>query len=434
MAKIDDVMLHLKMFLYSKVKLKELLTVFSKAMDYVDIALSNHHLRVACIADDIATAYNMSRQQRMNIFLAAVLHDIGVFSLKEKLELTHYELSSNPHVHAENGYLLIRDFKIFADVADIIRYHHVPWDRGKGQSFRGTEVPLGAHIIHLADRVEILINKELEILGQKDAISRSIRLKSDSLFMPDMVEAFAEVASKECFWFDVSTPEIDKTIELKGLMSDIDLDVSELASISKLYSHIIDFRSRFTAMHSAGVSAVSSLLAQLVGFSAVECQMMSIAGHLHDIGKLSVPTELLEKPGKLTVEEFNVMKRHAYQSYRILGAIKNMETINAWASFHHERIDGAGYPFHLLGRDIPIGSRIMAVSDVFTAVTEDRPYRKGMSVEEALRLLQGLAAQNALDSDIVSISLSYIGELNDVRTALQAKAGNDYCSLRLTTA
>ncbi|MBF0317900.1 MAG: HD domain-containing protein [Nitrospirae bacterium] len=425
-------MLSLMMFLFNKVKLKELLTVFSKAMDYVDRALSNHHLRVACIADDIAAAYNLSKQERVNIFLAAVLHDIGVFSLREKLELTHYELSSNPHVHAENGYLLIKDFTMFADIAKIVRYHHVPWDKGQGQSFRGVEVPVGAHIIHLADRVEILINKELEILGQNDSISRAIRSKNDSLFMPTIVEAFLEVASKECFWFDVSAPEIDKTIELKGLMSDIELDVSELATISRLYSHIIDFRSRFTAMHSAGVSAVSSLLAQLVGFSEVECQMMSIAGHLHDIGKLSVPTELLEKPGKLTVEEFNIMKRHAYQSYRILGAIKNMETINAWASFHHERIDGTGYPFHLPGRDIPIGSRIMAVSDVFTAVTEDRPYRKGMSVQEVLRLLQEMAIQNALDGDIVSIAISYIGELNDVRTALQIKAGDEYCRLRLT--
>ncbi|KJU85577.1 domain HDIG-containing protein [Candidatus Magnetobacterium bavaricum] len=421
------------MFLFSKVKLKELLTVFSKAMDYVDRVLSNHHLRVACIADDIAVAYNVSKQERVNIFLAAVLHDIGVFSLREKLELTHYELGSNPHVHAENGYLLIKDFKMFDDIANIIRYHHVPWDKGKGLSFRGMEVPIGARIIHLADRVEILINKEVEILGQYNSISRAIRSKSDSLFMPDMVEAFLEVASKECFWFDVSATEIDRTIELKGLMSDIELDISELASVSKLYSHIIDFRSRFTAMHSTGVSAVSSLLAQLVGFSEIECQMMSIAGHLHDIGKLSVPTELLEKPAKLTAEEFNIMKRHAYQSYRILGAVKNMETINAWASFHHERIDGAGYPFHLLGKDIPIGSRIMAVSDVFTAVTEDRPYRKGMSEQETLRLLQGMAAQKALDAEIVSIALSYIAELNDVRMALQAKAGSDYCNLRLTT-
>ncbi|MBF0591952.1 MAG: HD domain-containing protein [Nitrospirae bacterium] len=419
--------------MFKMIKLKELLTVFSKSMDYVDSALSNHHLRVACIADDIAAAYNLSRQERVNIFLASVLHDIGVFSLKEKRELTHYELSSNPHLHAENGYLLIRDFKMFADIAHIIRYHHVPWDNGMGQSFGGVEVPIGAHVIHLADRVEILINKEIEILGQKDAISKAICSKSDSLFMPAMVEAFLEVASRECFWFDVSAPEIDKTIELKGLMSDVELDISELAAISRLYSHIIDFRSRFTAMHSAGVSAVASLLAQLVGFSAVECQMMSIAGNLHDIGKLSVPTEILEKPAKLTVEEFNIMKRHVYQSYRVLGSIENMETINAWASFHHERIDGNGYPFHLLGKDIPIGARIMAVSDVFTAVTEDRPYRKGMSVEEALRLLQGMAAQNALDSEIVSIALSYIGELNDVRTALQSKVVNEYCNLNLNT-
>ncbi|MBF0343792.1 MAG: HD domain-containing protein [Nitrospirae bacterium] len=419
------------MFLFKKIRLKHLLTAFSKSMDYVDKALSNHHLRVACIANDIADAFDLPRQDRVNIFLASVLHDIGVFSLKEKLELVNYELK-NPHAHAEKGYILIRDFKMFCDISNIIRYHHVPWDYGKGRFFDEVEVPIGAHVIHLADRIEILINKDQEILSQRDAITKAINSRKNSLFIPEMVEAFIDLASKECFWFDASAPEIDQTIELKGIMSDAEIDIHELVEISKLYSHVIDFRSSFTALHSAGVSAVSSLLAQLVGFSSIECQMMSVAGYLHDIGKLSVPTELLEKQGKLTENEFNIMKHHVYQSYRILASVKNMETINSWASFHHERIDGSGYPFHLRGKDLPIGARIVAVADVFTAITEDRPYRKGMTEEQSLRLLQELAAQNALDSDIVSIAISYIGELNDIRNALQTKANNDYSSIKLS--
>ena len=200
--------------------------------------------------------------------------------------------------------------------------------------------------------------------------------------------------------------------------------------MSKLFSYIIDFRSRFTATHSSGVAASSEALSRLVGFSERECRMMRIAGHLHDLGKLAVPAEILEKPAKLTEDEFNIIRSHTFYTYRILEPIGDLDVINTWGSFHHERLDGSGYPFHHKAQDLSLGSRIMAVADVFTAITEDRPYRKEMPSERALQVLQQMADSSALDSNIVSLLRVHFDEINSSRIAAQAGASKEYQEFR----
>ncbi|MCG6551852.1 MAG: HD domain-containing protein [Candidatus Magnetominusculus sp. LBB02] len=414
-----------------RVKLGSLVVTFSKTLDYVDKTLSNHHLRVAVIADDIAQACGLSSKIRKEIFMAAALHDLGVFSLQEKKKIAEYDLI-NPFVHTEKGYLLIKDFEILRDIAPIVRHHHVRWDDGKGRySDDDEEIHPGAHIIHIADRIEILLNKTAEVLKQKDPIIKAIRSRSNRLFNPQLVEAFGELSQKECFWFDTSYLELDELLLNRDLLPERELDIEDLEEVARLFSHIIDFRSSFTSVHSAGVSAVASALAKLAGFSTLECRLMAIAGHLHDIGKLAVPVEILQKPSKLDDEQMNIMKSHIYYSYRILDSVKGLETINMWASFHHERMDGNGYPFHLNGSSLPMGSRIMAVADVLTAISEDRPYRKGMDVDTALPLLASLGSKNTLDKEIVKLAAANFNYLNKYRQEVQMRVKEEYDKLKV---
>ncbi|MBF0320297.1 MAG: HD domain-containing protein [Nitrospirae bacterium] len=412
-----------------KVKLGALLTSFSKTLDYVDRTLSNHHLRVAIIADDIARAYGLSLQARRDTFIAAALHDIGVFSLTEKLQVAEYDFK-NPFEHAEKGYWLMKDFAVLNNIAPIVRHHHIRWDDGRGRYSGSEEVHQGAHIIHLADRIEILLNKNNEVLRQKDPILRAIKSRSNTLFDPILIETFTDLSEKEYFWFDAAYEEIDELIFNREVLPEKELNIDELEEIARLFSHIIDFRSMFTAVHSAGVSAVACALSKLVGFSSLECRLMAIAGYLHDIGKLTVPTEILEKPARLEAEEMNLMKSHVYYSYRILDSVKGLETINMWASFHHERMDGKGYPFHFMGESLPIGSRIMAVADVLTAISEDRPYRKGMDEDTALFLIEDLGSKNALDREIIKIAKANFNYLNEVRHDVQNRAKEEYLNLK----
>jgi len=158
---------------------------------------------------------------------------------------------------------------------------------------------------------------------------------------------------------------------------------------------------------------------------------MRIAGYMHDLGKLAVPVEILDKPAHLNRNEFNVVRHHSFYTYRILEPIAALKTINTWAAFHHERLDGFGYPFHLREKELPLGSQVMAVADVFTALTEDRPYRRGMKRSDTLKVLDDMRADSALNGQIVSLLGKHYEELDAVRMAAQADARTNYLTMPL---
>jgi HD-GYP domain-containing protein (c-di-GMP phosphodiesterase class II) len=166
---------------------------------------------------------------------------------------------------------------------------------------------------------------------------------------------------------------------------------------------MIDFRSRFTSTHSSGVAASATILAKLFGLTEMEIGLMEIAGNLHDIGKMAIPNQILEKPGKLTREEFAVIRQHTYLTYTILNSIGGIQQIVEWAAFHHEKLDGSGYPFHVDAQKIGIGSRIMAVADIFTALAENRPYREAMDTDGVMGIIRKLSENRQLDSRVVGV-------------------------------
>jgi putative nucleotidyltransferase with HDIG domain len=175
--------------------------------------------------------------------------------------------------------------------------------------------------------------------------------------------------------------------------------------------NIIDFRSHFTATHSAAISTASVKIAEKIGFSDEELEFFRIAGNLHDIGKLSVPNSILEKNGRLTPEEFAVVRQHTYYTYLITKRSGFPREIVEWASFHHEKLNGNGYPFHLKDNKISLGSRIVAVADIFTALTEDRPYRLGMDTNEVLSIIKGMVDNGSLDLFVYEVLAGNIEEI-----------------------
>jgi HD-GYP domain-containing protein (c-di-GMP phosphodiesterase class II) len=162
------------------------------------------------------------------------------------------------------------------------------------------------------------------------------------------------------------------------------------------------------------------MLARRLYFEERECRLLRIAGHLHDMGKVSVPNAILEKEGKLSSPEFDVIRGHAYHTHQILGNIGGFEEITEWASFHHERMDGHGYPFHHKGEALSLGSRIVAVADVFTALMENRPYRKGVDRDTGVRILREFSARGSLDPRIVSVLVDDFEAINKGRAEAEA--------------
>jgi len=397
-------------------------------MDLMDPAIVNHHKQVAYIAYHIGEALGLAPELRRELLMAGALHDIGAFSLKDKLEALSFELE-NPHKHAEAGYSLLRIFKPLEAAAVSIRFHHIPWEEGKGNEFRGKSVPIASHILHLSDRIAVLIDKRKPILLQVDTIRNKIREKTGSLFMPLLVKTFEAISTKEAFWLDLVSQNLFELLSRITDIQSLTLGIDGLVSFSKIISQMIDFRNPFTATHSTSVAMVAEALASLSGFSQKECKLMRAAGYLHDLGKLAVPVEYLEKPGKLSPNEYSIMKAHTYYTYQTLQSIEGLEMVNAWASFHHERLDGSGYPFHLKGEDIPLGSRIMAVADVFTALTEDRPYRKGLSDRETVRILADMAENHALDARVIHTLERNLDKIHAFRAQAQETAATEYHAL-----
>ena len=129
---------------------------------------------------------------------------------------------------------------------------------------------------------------------------------------------------------------------------------------------------------------------------------MRIAGNLHDIGKLTTPEHILEKQGRLDDYEYEIIKQHAYQTYNVLSKIKGLGEISDWASLHHERLNGSGYPFGFEEDKLTKETRLLAIADFFTSIIEDRPYRQGMQKQKAIHLLQNQAKVGLLDEDIVA--------------------------------
>lgn len=407
------------------VPLFDIVMCLSNAMDLVSQTVVDHHKRVAYIALSIATELGLFPEEQSNLLLAGLLHDSGALSLKERLDTLQFELK-NPHKHAELGCLLLKRFKPFSKIASLVRYHHVHWSKGSGSQVRRDKVPREAHILHLADRVSVLIDKQKEVLGQVKGICQRIQKNSGKMFVPEFVDVFKSLSTKEYFWLDAASLSISSILARRSRLPITELDMMGLLDLAKLFSQIIDFRSRFTATHSSGVAASAEALARFIGFSERECQMMKIAGYLHDLGKLAVPAEILEKPAKLTKDEFNIIKNHTFYTYRILETISDLEVISTWASFHHERLDGKGYPFHHKGENLSLGSRIMAVADVHTAITEDRPYRKAMNSDKALQIVEERAKNLALDSNIISILTLHQDEVNCIRITAQKIASKEY--------
>lgn len=414
----------------TEIRLPDLIFCLSQALDLVSPAIVGHHKRVAYIASNLATEIGLPKNEQSDILIAGLLHDAGALTLKERIDPLQFEFdykAEDPHRHALCGYLLLKNFQPLSQIATLIRFHHVSWNDGQGCTFNNEKVPLGSHILHLADRIDILINRNLEILGQAQKITRIIEERAGQMFIPEFMQPIKKLAIIERFWLDPVSSYLDSLL-LKKLNTEraLSLGPGDLAEMVQVFSHIIDFRSRFTVTHSTGVAASAEILAKLFAFSGDECRLMHIAGLLHDLGKLAVPAEILEKPNQLTPKEMNIIKSHTFHSYRILEKIEPLRTINEWGSFHHERLNGRGYPFHLNADNLSLGSRIMCVADVFTALNEDRPYRKGMTAEKALSILKDMAKNSTLDSAIVNALEQNFEMINSLRVTAQQEEFQKY--------
>jgi HD-GYP domain-containing protein (c-di-GMP phosphodiesterase class II) len=158
--------------------------------------------------------------------------------------------------------------------------------------------------------------------------------------------------------------------------------------------------------------------------------LLHIAGNFHDLGKLAVPVEVLEKNGPLDANELFIMRSHSFHTYRVLDKIGGLDDINAWSALHHECLDGSGYPFRYTEKELPLGSRIVAVADVFSALTESRSYRHSLQSRDALKIIWKMGKENKLDRNVVSLVDRHFKDLMGVKATANDEALKEFHAIK----
>lgn len=391
-----------------QISMSDLMFSISEAMDIVHHKLALHQLRTAYICWKMAEEAALPRPQIEKLFLAAMLHDIGAFTAQEKI--SHYDFEVNHcERHCLRGALIYSQVPWLATSAKMVRLHHTPWRRC-GESIDAPDV-LEAQMLMLAETLEREIDRDIHILNQSSDLREKMRNKAGSLFHGRVVELFLCISENEAFWLELTMPSLMNFLKFKGPVQHIYGDAATVLKMEEFFTAIIDFRSKYTATHTAGVSSCTSSLGALLGLPESERLELNLAATLHDLGKVGVPNEILEKPGRLTPREFAMIKMHSYLTFTLLDSVKGLEDVARIAGSHHEKLDGSGYPFRIESDEISTSSRIVAVSDVFTALAEDRPYRNGLAPGQIKRIMREMVNKQHLDGRIVDHLLGNVDEV-----------------------
>lgn len=386
------------------INLHQVIFSLSDALDLVGVDQIYHGKRVAYIAAECGIALNLEKDRLDDLFLAAILHDCGVSNTAIHTRLTNFE-GKNIANHCDKGADLLQRRPLLANLSDHVLYHHTPWTELLGLDLPDA-VKFAANCIYMADRVDILVLNGLQtdanILGCREQVRRQIKAKAGRWFHYDLVDIFLKISAAEVFWLSMeqaqSSGYVLPFIQHNSIQ---EIDFQELKDIILIFSHIVDAKSRYTIRHSDGVANLSRYLGELFYLSEHQCDKLELTGLLHDLGKLRVPDEILDKPGKLTQSEYYIVQRHSFDSHNILKNITGFEDIAKWAAQHHERVDGSGYPYHDKEQNLSIEARIIAVADVFQALTQNRPYRDKFSPQNIKLELNQQALAGKLDKEVV---------------------------------
>lgn len=374
-----------------KINLNELLLSFSLLLDVAENRPFQHSKRVAYIVLQII--HKLERYELLDAaFQSAILHDIGVTHSillygREEFMKEETIFSSS---HARTGYEIAKELPFGNKIAENIKYHHERWDGLGPDGLCGENIPFISQVIALADHIELRYDRRKDGILYRDEFRSWLHAEKGKEFNPKLVDAVLELFEQEKLWLDLGVYDIHTLLIPLIPNQNIEIDMDELEQISKSFAVIIDKKSAFTHQHSLGVSEKVSKMANAFGYDNVKCRKMKIAGYLHDIGKLIVPNAILDKPDKLTKDEMLLIKKHPYYSKFILKQIKGFEEIAEWGPNHHENLVGTGYPEGLSGSMFTEEAQIVAICDIYQALTEDRIYRSGMAHDDAIAIISNL--------------------------------------------
>ena len=368
-----------------------LLEALTQVMGSAKGYLVEHGPRVALVASQLGTHLGLSKRERSKLLFAAILSDMGMVGLAEEAwenpvpELppdVRARVKRHP-VRSEARVALIPHLE---EVAPLVRHHHEWWNgEGYPDGLSGDEIPLGAQILRLADTVVALgqVRPHRPPLGER-AISEAVTKATGREFGPEVALAFLDLhRGGDIPAFDAAAFRHAVARASEHLLPE---EVSPLSNdqLLAIVAKLIDAKDPYTAGHSRRVATFAVAVASQMGLPPHMLATLWAGGYLHDLGKLKVPVRILAKEGKLTDEEFAIVRAHPSDGASILEGIPTLRHLTTGARYHHERWDGGGYPEGLREEHIPLVGQVLAVCDSYDAMTSKRAYRSSRSHVDAM--------------------------------------------------
>jgi putative nucleotidyltransferase with HDIG domain len=429
----------------SSILLSEIISALSYALDLTEGQPMGHSVRACMIGMRIAEQIGMSQSEQADLYYALLLKDAGCSSNASRLfhilnadeirakgdvkttdwtrvgwESLHYALThvatgmpflqrvqrlfqvaatqqqdscTLVKIRCERGSYIAKQLGFSNSVSAGIYNLDEHWNgRGYPDGLRKHEIPVFSRIANLSQTLDVFFTAQ----GPKGAVEAAQK-RSGRWFDPDLVNAALSLTKSGELWKGLDDQNLVRKVALlEPEYRRLTATEDSIDKICMAFAEVIDAKSPFTYRHSNGVAEAAMEIGQWFGMNPKSLKMLRRAALLHDIGKLSVSNSILEKPGKLTGEEWVSVKAHPYYTLEILKKIPSFDRISQDAAAHHEKLDGSGYWRGWGADQLSRFARILAVADIFDALHAKRPYRDGLPLEKVFQILRQ-DAPHALD-------------------------------------
>jgi putative nucleotidyltransferase with HDIG domain len=429
----------------SSISVSEVISALSYALDLTEGRPMGHSVRACMIGMKLAAQIGLPASEQGDLYYALVLKDAGCSSNSSRLfhilnaddlrakgdlktkdwtrvgwESLHYALThiatGMPFVQrmqrllqvaatqqrdscdlvkirCERGAYIAQRLGFSASTSSAIHSLDEHWNgRGYPDGRRKTDIPLFSRIANLAQTLEVFHS----VHGPEAAVAAATN-RSGRWFDPDLVKAAVSLSAHGDLWAGLDSEDIiQAALAFEPEQRRMTANEETIDNICNAFAEIIDAKSPFTYRHSNGVADAALDIGQAFGMSARDLRLLRRAALLHDIGKLSVSNTILEKPGKLTNEEWKVVHDHPYYTFQILKRIPGFEELASEAAAHHEKLDGTGYWQGWHADQMSSFARILVVADIFDALRAKRPYRDSLPLEKVFEIMRA-DAPRALD-------------------------------------
>ena len=432
------------------ISLSDIVSALSFALDLTEGAMPGHSIRTCLLGMRIAEALGLSSDEKSDLYYALLLKDVGCSSnaahLTEMLGgddlktrrairlddwtrtswkslrsawsgmlpnssplakfrrlvgiVTHRDIHHQQMiaVRADRGAKIAIKIGLSDQTAQAIQHLDEHWNGcGYPGKLRGNDIPLASRIANIAQNLDVFYTEQ----GVHAAIA-ILRKRSGRWFDPSLVKLVDALHLEGNLWSCLGAGEDrDKVLALDPGLRDPALSddagparhlggrakAIQIDRVCEAFADVVDAKSSYTYEHSLGVTRAAGMIAQQLGLPPDRQQLVYRSALLHDIGKLRIPNSILDKPGKLDAGEWQVVREHPLLTQRILERIAKFDIIARTASQHHERLDGSGYPHGLHADQLSLEARLIAVADVYGALSEDRPYRPALATEEIFSIM-----------------------------------------------